>query len=116
MSWGYFRFLLFLVVVLALVVILFLSKTNLWIFLFLIGVTIFFWFLPRFIDLQRISGELRLPEGPMDADQMKLKLKDDNWEERREAFEEQSKFRQLVYVLIAVALLLLVLASLKIGF
>ena len=115
-AWGYFRFLLFLVVVLALVVILFLSKTNLWIFLFLIGVTIFFWFLPRFIDLQRISGELRVPEGPLDAEQMKLKLKDDNWEEKHEAFEEQSKFRQLVYVLIAVALLLLVLASLKIGF
>ncbi|MDA2938668.1 hypothetical protein MYX75_10445 [Acidobacteria bacterium AH-259-A15] len=47
---------------------------------------------------------------------MKLKLKNDNWEEKREAFEEQSKFRQLVYVLIAVALLLLFVASLKIGF
>ena len=112
--WAYFRFLLLVVVTLALLVIFSFSDSNIWILLFLIGVAIFFWFLPRFIDLQRISGELGLPEGPMDTEKLKLKLGDDDWEKRHEEFEERSRFRQLVYLLmvITVTLLILFLASL----
>jgi len=97
------------VVTLALLVIFSLSDSSTWIVLFLIGVAVFFWFLPRFIDLQRISGELGLPEGPMDTEELKLKLGDDDWEEGHEEFEEKSRFRQLVYLLMVIAVTLLIL-------
>lgn len=108
-SWAYFRFLLLIVVTLALLVIFSFSESNIWMFLFLIGGAIFFWFLPRFIDLQRISGELQVPEGPMDTEELKLKLGDDDWEEAHEEFEEQSRFRQLVYLLMVITMTLLIL-------
>ena len=107
--WAYFRFLLLVVVTLALLVIFSLSDSNIWIFLVLIGVAVFFWFLPRFIDLQHISGELGLPEGPMDTEELRLKLGDDDWAEGHEEFEEKSRFRQLAYLLMVIAVTLLIL-------
>ncbi|MCH8015168.1 MAG: hypothetical protein IH917_00915 [Acidobacteria bacterium] len=109
MPWVYFRFLLLVVVTLALLVILSFSESNLWIVLFLIGVAIFFWFLPRFIDLQPISGELGVPEGTMDPEELKLKLGDEDWEEGHAQFEEKSRFRQLMYLLIVITVTLLIL-------
>ena len=109
MPWVYFRFLLLVVVTLALLVILSFSESNLWIVLFLIGVAVFFWFLPRFIDLQHISGELGVPEGTMDTEELKLKLGDENWEEGHEGFEEKSRFRQLMYLFIVITVTLLIL-------
>ena len=107
--WAYFRFLLLVVVTLALVVIFSFSESNIWIILFLIGVAVFFWFLPRFIDLQRISGELGVPEGTMDTKELRLKLEDEDWEKSHEEFEEKSRFRQLVYLLIVITVTLLIL-------
>ena len=69
----------------------------------------FFWFLPRFIDLQHISGELGVPEGTMDTEKLKLKLGDENWEEGHEGFEEKSRFRQLMYLFIVITVTLLIL-------
>ena len=108
-SWAYFRFLLLVVVTLALLVIFSLSDSNIWIFLFLIGVAVFFWVLPRFIDLQRITGELGLPEGPMDTEELRLKLGDDDWEEGYEEFQEKSRLRHLMYLLIVITVTLLIL-------
>ncbi len=107
--WVYFRFLLLVVVTLALLVIFSFSESNIWIVLFLIGVAVFFWFLPRFIDLQRISGELGVPEGTMDPEELKLKLGDEDWEEGHEEFEEKSRFRELVYLLMVITVTLLIL-------
>lgn len=107
--WVYFRFLLLVVVTLALLVILSFSESNLWIVLFLIGVAIFFWFLPRFIDLQPISGELGVPEGTMDPEKLKLKLGDEDREEGHAQFEEKARFRQLMYLLIVITVTLLIL-------
>ncbi len=109
MPWAYFRFLLLVVVTLALLVIFSFSDSNIWFVLFLIGVAVFFWFLPRFIDLQRISGELGVPEGPVDTEEFKLKLRDEDWEEGHEEFEEKSRFRQLVYLLMVIAVTLVIL-------
>ena len=114
-SWGYFRFLLLIVVVLCLVIVVFLTRTNFWLFVFLVGMVVFFWFLPRFINLQRISGELRLPEGPLDAEEMKLRLGDENRKEPHDIYQEKSRFRRLIYFLIALILLLLVVANLGQG-
>jgi len=97
------------VVALALLVIFSLSDSSLWIFLFLIGVAIFFWFLPRFIDWQYISSDLQVPEGAMDTEELKLDLRDDDWERKHEEFQEKSRFRQLIYLLIMSTLALLFL-------
>jgi uncharacterized protein (DUF983 family) len=113
--WGYFRILLLAVVVVSLVVIIFLSETHLWIVLFLIAVTVFFWFLPRLIDLERIPGELTTAEGPMDTSQLKLKLEDQD-REQAEAWQEELNFRQLIYFLIALILFLLLVVGLTRGF
>jgi hypothetical protein len=107
--WAYFRFLLLVVVTLALLVIFSLSDSNIWIFLFLAAVAVFFWFLPRFIDLQRISGELQVSEGTMDTDELRLELGEDDWTEGHEKFEENSRFRQLVYLLMVITVTLLIL-------
>lgn len=105
--WVYFRVLLLAVVALALILIISLSQTHFWLLLFLVGLIVFFWFLPRFIDLQRISGELTTPEGPMDTKH----LEDEDWRQKQDKFEEELDFRQLVYILVAVILLFLVVAS-----
>lgn len=114
-SWRYFRFLLFIVVALCLGIIVFLTRTNLWLFLFLMGVVVFFWFLTRVINLQRISGELRLPEGPLDAEEMKLRLGDENWKMQHQIYQEESRFKRLIYFLIALILFLLVVTNLGQG-
>ena len=112
--WRYLRILLLLVVAFALLAIVSLSETHFWVLLFLVGLTVFFWFLPRFIDLERISGELTTPEGPMDTSQLRLKLKDDN-QDRKETLDEEQSFRRFVYLLISVILLLLFVVSLVKG-
>jgi hypothetical protein len=103
--WAYFRILLLVVVTLAVLVISSFSERSVWILVFLIGAAVFFWFLPRFIDLQHIT-DLRVPEGPMNPDQLELKLGDKQWEEKHDALQEGYRFRQLIYLLVAIALFL----------
>jgi hypothetical protein len=102
------------VVTLAVLVISFFSERSIWILVFLIGASIFFWFLPRFIDLQHIS-DLRVPAGPMDTDQLELKLQDKRWEEKQDEFQEGYRLRQLIYLLVAIALFFLLLVGVGTG-
>ena len=101
------------VVTLAVLVISSFSERSIWILVFLIGAAVFFWFLPRFIDLQHIS-DLRVPEGPM-ADELKLKLENKQWEENHDEFQEGYRFRQVIYLLVAIALVLLFLVAIGTG-
>ncbi len=111
--WAYFRILLLVVLTLAVFVISSFSERSLWMLVFLIGAAVFFWFLPRFIDLQHIS-DLRVPEGPMNTERLDLELGDSNWEEKYDAFQERYRFRQLVYLLAAIVLFFLLLVGLGI--
>ena len=114
--WVYFRILLLVVVMLALVVLSGFSRNGFWIAVFLLGVAVFFWFLPRFIDLQKISGDLPVTEeGPIPGRGLDLRL-DREWKEKREEFDERARFRKLVYALIGVGLLLILLANLSVRF
>ena len=113
--WRYFRLSLFIVVVLCLVIVVFLTRTNLWLFVSLVGMVVLFWFLPRLINLQRIFGEIRLPEGPLDAEEMKLRLGDENQKATYKFYQEETRFRRLIYFLIALILLLLVVTNLGQG-
>ena len=114
--WVYFRVLLLAVVACALILIISFSQTHFWMLLFLVGLIILFWFLPRVIDLQRISGELTIPEGPMDVEHLKLQVEDEDWRQKQDKFEEELDFRQWVYILLVVILLFLVVASVTQGF
>ncbi|MCH8818851.1 MAG: hypothetical protein IIB03_00845 [Acidobacteria bacterium] len=102
------------VVTLAVLVISFFSERSIWILGFLIGAAIFFWFLPRFIDVQHIS-DLRVPEGPLDTDQLELKLQDKRWEEKQDEFQEGYRLRQLIYLLVGIALFFLLLVGVGTG-
>ncbi len=104
--WAYFRILLFLLIAFAVLIILFLDKKDLWIFPFLIGVAILFWYLPRIINLQRISGELQPSDGIMDNNQKTT------WQDKDENFRDNSTLRKSFYLLLALLLGLLLLISL----
>ncbi len=45
----------------------------------------------------------------MDTEELKLKLGDEDWEKGHEEFEEKSRFRQLMYLLIVITVTLLIL-------
>jgi len=110
-SWVYLRVFLLLAASFVLLMIIFLSETYFWILLFLIGLIGLLWFLPRFIDLERISGELTTPEGPVDTNQLRLSLKDNGWNQEKKLNEEQ-KSRRFAYLSVSLILLLLLIFSL----
>ncbi len=107
--WIYFRILLVVVVFLGLIVIMLLTRGNLWLFLFLVGIAVFLWFLPRIINLQHIGPELTPSEGVLDPRQLELKLEDMQLNQRYEEFQEERGFRKLILLLITM-LILIVLA------
>ena len=84
-----------------------LDRNSFWIGVFFLLAAVCFWFIPKFIDLQRISGDLTVPEGPLDTDP----LADRKWDEEQEALEERSRFRQWIYALLVLAFLLLLLLT-----
>ncbi len=108
--WIYFRILLVVVIFLGMAVIMLLTRGNVWLFLFLAGLVVCLWFLPRIINLQHIGPELTPSEGVLDARQLKLKLEDIHLQEKYEEFQEERSFRKLVALAIA-ALILMVLVA-----
>ena len=110
-SWVYLRVFLLLAVSFVLLMIIFLSETYFWILIFLVGFIGLLWFLPIFIDLERISGELTTPEGPVDTNQLRLSLKDNSWN-KEEKLSEKQKLRKFVYFSISLIFLLLLIFSL----
>lgn len=99
--WGYFRLLVLMVAVLCLFIISSLPGKNVWMLgLFLLGILIVFWYLPRLIDLQHVPGGLKLPEPLAEAVQLKLNLQD----------QEKLRFRRWIYFVLAVIAIFLLLA------
>ena len=89
--WKYFRILVLLVVVLCVFIITSLPVRNLWLLLiFLIGLLLAFWYVPRLIDLQHIPEALQFPERLAGAEQ--LRLEDQNREERNDLFQKGFRF------------------------
>lgn len=108
--WIYFRVLLLVVIALSLLVIVLLTRGNLWLLAFFLGLAIFLWFLPRIINLQHIGPELTPSEGVLDPRQLELKLEDLSLEQKLEEAEEERDFRKLIYLLLtALALILVVI-------
>ncbi len=113
--WIYFRILLLVVIFLGLVVIVLLTRGNLWLFLFLLGLAVFLWFLPRIINLQHIGPELTPSEGVLDPRQLELKLEDKQLNQRFDEFREERGFHKLILLLVAMLVLLAMAAVLWFG-
>ncbi|GEM_PF-1249769 len=107
--WRSFRLLVFLVISLSIVVMVLLSGRKPWLLVILIGLVLFFWSLPRLINLQHISSDLTVAEGPADPDRMRMDF-EPSLLEKKEKREEEKLFRKLVFlVLLAAALAVFVL-------
>lgn len=79
------------------------SRPAIWpILLFLFLVALFFWFLPKLINLERI-GPLTVADGPTEADRLKLGLNYSKWEGDEEDRDEPS-VGSLYYLCILLAL------------
>lgn len=113
--WIYFRILLLVVVFLGLVVIMLLTRGNIWLFLFLLGLAVFLWFLPRIINLQHIGPELTPSEGVLDPRQLELKLEDIQLNQRFDEFREERGFHKLILLLVAMLTLIVMAALLLLG-
>lgn len=75
--WAYVRVLLLLIVLLGLALIILVFGQNPWLLLlFIAAVIVFFWYLSRLVNLEQIARDLTVPEGPVDSEQLQLKLKD----------------------------------------
>ena len=111
-SWLYFRGLLLVVIVLSLTVIMLMTRGNIYLFVFLLGLGALLWFLPRIIDLKHVGPELTPSEGVLDPKQLELKLEDIRLREKVEGTEEKRNFRGVVYLLLLIALLVMLIAAL----
>ncbi len=86
-----------------------LSGRKPWLLVILIGLVFFFWSLPRLINLQHISTDLTVAEGPGDPDRMRMDF-EPSLLEKKEKKEEENLFRRLVFlILLAVALAVFVI-------
>ncbi|RPI24267.1 MAG: hypothetical protein EHM61_17610 [Acidobacteria bacterium] len=106
--WAAFRILVGIVLVLSITLVFFLVRHKPWLVAFLAVLFLFFWFLPRLVNLQHISNELGLSEGVMDPDRMRLKF-DDKFVEKQDQAQEERQFRTLLFLFLMVVILALAL-------
>ena len=101
--WRSFRLLVFLVITLAIVVMVLLSERKPWLVVILAGLIFFFWSLPRLINLQHISSDLSVADGPLDPDRMRMEF-EPTLLEKKEKNQEEKLFRKLVFLALLAAL------------
>ncbi|HSR68858.1 MAG TPA: hypothetical protein VLU25_13050 [Acidobacteriota bacterium] len=107
--WGYFRFMVLLVVILATAIIVFLPPRAVWVVAFVVALGALLWYFPRLIDLRPIPTEVGAPEGVLKNDP----LNDEDWDEKLDKLAEQSRFRYGILLVLVMALVLVVLAGLR---
>lgn len=113
--WIYFRLLLLVAIVLGVCLVSFLPEKNVWYLLLLLAaLLIVFWFMPRLIDLQRVSEKLTIP-GLANAEDFEFKFMSEQhpaWEKLYKEFREKERLRKWLYFLLAVLAALCLLAAL----
>jgi hypothetical protein len=73
-----------LIVLLALALFITFLGQNLWLLLlFIVAVIGFFWYLSRLVNLEQVTRDLTVPEGPVNSEELQLDLKDQS-EDREE--------------------------------
>lgn len=111
--WGYFRLLVLVLVAVAVVIVISLPVNFVWLALLVAFLGFLIWLFPKLMDIQPLQGELTPTEGVMDRKDLELDLEVGKWNEKWEEFVEQSRWRQLILIAVALAVLLAVIVGLK---
>ena len=105
--WHYVRILLILLIVLAFVLIFVVSQGNVPLLVLLAIIGLLLWFAPRLIHFEPIGPELNPSEGVLDAQDWRMRIEDQNLEEKLAEAVEKWRFRWALSVVIILGLLLL---------
>ena len=104
--WHYVRILLILLIVLAFVLIFVVSQGNVPLLVLLAIIGLLLWFAPRLIHFEPIGPELNPSEGVLDAQDWRIRVEDQNLEEKLAEAVERWRFRWALSVVIILGLLL----------
>ena len=104
--WHYVRILLILLIVLALVLVFVVSQGNIPLLVLLAIIGLLLWFAPRLIHFEPIGPELNPSEGVLDAQDWRMRVEDQNLEEKLAEAVEKWRFRWALSVVVILGLLL----------
>ena len=104
--WHYVRILLILLIVLAFVLIFVVSQGNVPLLVLLAIIGLLLWFAPRLIHFEPIGPELNPSEGVLDPQDWRMRVEDQNLEEKLAEAVERWRFRWALSVVIILGLLL----------
>ena len=104
--WHYVRILLILLIVLAFVLIFVVSQGNVPLLVLLAIIGLLLWFAPRLIHFEPIGPELNPSEGVLDPQDWRMRVEDQNLEEKLAEAVERWRFRWALSVVIIFGLLL----------
>ena len=104
--WHYVRILLILLIVLAFVLIFVISQGNVPLLVLLAIIGLLLWFAPRLIHFEPIGPELNPSEGVLDPQDWRMRVEDQNLEEKLAEAVERWRFRWALSVVIILGLLL----------
>ncbi len=104
--WHYVRILLILLIVLAFVLVFVVSQGNIPLLVLLAIIGLLLWFAPRLIHFEPIGPELNPSEGVLDAQDWRMRVEDQNLEEKLAEAVEKWRFRWALSVVVILGLLL----------
>ena len=104
--WHYVRILLILLIVLAFVLIFVVSQGNVPLLVLLAIIGLLLWFAPRLIHFEPIGPELNPSEGVLDPQDWRMRVEDQNLEEKLAEAVKRWRFRWALSVVIILGLLL----------
>ena len=104
--WHYVRILLILLIVLAFVLVFVVSQGNIPLLVLLAIIGLLLWFVPRLIHFEPIGPELNPSEGVLDAQDWRMRVEDQNLEEKLAEAVEKWRFRWALSVVVILGLLL----------
>ena len=104
--WHYVRILLILLIVLAFVLIFVFSQGNVPLLVLLVIIGLLLWFAPRLIHFEPIGPELNPSEGVLDPQDWRMRVEDQNLEEKLAEAVARWRFRWVLSVVIILGLLL----------
>ena len=104
--WHYVRILLILLIVLAFLLVFVVSQGNIPLLVLLAIIGLLLWFVPRLIHFEPIGPELNPSEGVLDAQDWRMRVEDQNLEEKLAEAVEKWRFRWALSVVVILGLLL----------
>ena len=104
--WHYVRILLILLVLLALALIFVVSHGDIPLLMLLVVIGLMLWFAPRLIRFEPIGPELTPSEGVLDPEEWRMRVEDQNLDEKLSETVERLRFRWAVSVIVILGLLL----------